>query len=317
MNWNLEPNNQNQDPLFFKNILPSPVKTTEAIRQEQKSAQSSVNFDWSVLADKPFWRPDPFEHKEEQIRTNDQCCFNHIIGLPEKNGTQHDMFDYEIKLMDLLEQHKRFCILKSRGLGITEFFLRWLAWKCVYSNQYKNADLSIIVGPREKLAYKLIGRMKRLFEPKLHIYFDSSVTSLNINNVNVEAFPSANPDSFRGLENPMAYYIDEADFYKTEADSAWETKVAVEGASAKSDPWVIFVSTPHMPRGFMDTFIQQCELKGQPTSPMDNRYYLLKLDYTYGLGKIYTQAEIDKAKQDSSFPGEYRLPVLGQRWKCV
>jgi hypothetical protein len=31
------------------------------------------------------------------------------------------------------------------------------------------------------------------------------------------------------------------------------------------------------------------------------------LDYTYGLGKIYTQEEIDKAKQSPSFGREYDL----------
>lgn len=35
------------------------------------------------------------------------------------------------------------------------------------------------------------------------------------------------------------------------------------------------------------------------------------LDYTYGLDKIYTAAEIEKAKQSPSFPREYGLQYLG------
>ena len=35
------------------------------------------------------------------------------------------------------------------------------------------------------------------------------------------------------------------------------------------------------------------------------------LDYTYGLGNIYTQEEIDKAKLSPSFPREYELQYLG------
>jgi hypothetical protein len=35
------------------------------------------------------------------------------------------------------------------------------------------------------------------------------------------------------------------------------------------------------------------------------------LDYTYGLGKIYTAEEIEKAKQSPSFESEYNLKYLG------
>jgi len=40
-------------------------------------------------------------------------------------------------------------------------------------------------------------------------------------------------------------------------------------------------------------------------------YKRLLLDYTYGLGKIYTQEEIDKAKASPSFEREYNLKYLG------
>ena len=35
------------------------------------------------------------------------------------------------------------------------------------------------------------------------------------------------------------------------------------------------------------------------------------LDYTYGQDKIYTAAEIEKAKQSPSFPREYELQYQG------
>ena len=37
----------------------------------------------------------------------------------------------------------------------------------------------------------------------------------------------------------------------------------------------------------------------------------VKLDYTYGLGKIYTEAEIENAKHSPSFKREYQLFYLG------
>ena len=36
------------------------------------------------------------------------------------------------------------------------------------------------------------------------------------------------------------------------------------------------------------------------------------LDYTYGVGKIYTAEEIEKAKQSPSFEREYNLKYLGK-----
>jgi hypothetical protein len=41
-------------------------------------------------------------------------------------------------------------------------------------------------------------------------------------------------------------------------------------------------------------------------------YKRLFLDYTYGLDKIYTRQEIEKAKQSPSFEREYNLKYLGR-----
>jgi hypothetical protein len=35
------------------------------------------------LKDKPFWIWDQ-QHKQKDIKTRGDCCFNHIIGLPTK-----------------------------------------------------------------------------------------------------------------------------------------------------------------------------------------------------------------------------------------
>jgi hypothetical protein len=38
------------------------------------------------LQNKPFWIWNVDEHKQEDIRAKGNCCFNHIIGLPQRNG---------------------------------------------------------------------------------------------------------------------------------------------------------------------------------------------------------------------------------------
>jgi hypothetical protein len=39
-----------------------------------------------ILHNKSFWIWDIQEHKHEDIITEGDCCFNHIIGLPQRNS---------------------------------------------------------------------------------------------------------------------------------------------------------------------------------------------------------------------------------------
>jgi hypothetical protein len=38
------------------------------------------------LKGKPLWIWDKQKHKQEDMKTNGECCFNLIIGLPQKDG---------------------------------------------------------------------------------------------------------------------------------------------------------------------------------------------------------------------------------------
>src|SRR5919108_5013377 len=80
------------------------------------------------LKDKPFWIWDKQEHRQEDIRTKGDCCFNHIIGLPVKDNIQRPMYDYEKLLYDKLfilenvadlfnKQDKHLWVKKATGLG--------------------------------------------------------------------------------------------------------------------------------------------------------------------------------------------------------
>jgi hypothetical protein len=54
------------------------------------------------LRNKPFWIWSETEHKVKDRIHKGDCCFNHIIGLPRKDGIQKPMFDYERLLYDAL-----------------------------------------------------------------------------------------------------------------------------------------------------------------------------------------------------------------------
>ena len=59
--------------------------------------------------------------------------------------------------------------------------------------------MCVVTGPRIDLAITLIDRMKRLFEPKGGIYFDSKETVIELNGVHDRGIPSHHLDAMRGL----------------------------------------------------------------------------------------------------------------------
>ena len=61
----------------------------------------------------------------------------------------------------------------------------------------------------------------------------------------------------------------------------------------------MMVSTPNAP----ECLFERIEKEAQDTC----LYKRIFLDYTYGIGKIYTTEEIKKAKQSPSFEREYNL----------
>jgi hypothetical protein len=122
-----------------------------------------------ILKDKPFWIWGKQQHKQQDIKTDGYCCFNRIIGLPQKDGIDKPLYDYENIIFDLLIAHdgsannKHLWIKKATGLGVSEFMLRFMAWLCLKDNALAGSQMCIVAGPRIDLAIALIDRMKRLF----------------------------------------------------------------------------------------------------------------------------------------------------------
>jgi hypothetical protein len=210
-------------------------KLVQQSEQEQERRNSN-NKEFERLQDKPFWIWNTEEHKQEDVNTKGQCCFNHIIGLPTKADTEKPMFDYEKLLYDSLLDNdcsnrlrhvfkqKHLWVKKSAGLGVTEFFLRLMAWLCLRNDDYRNSQMCIVTGPNIDIAIKLIKRMKGLFEPKLGITFDSKETVLELNGCTIEAYPSNHIDAYRALDNPKFILIDEGDFFRKSEQQDYSKK---------------------------------------------------------------------------------------------
>ena len=233
--------------------------------------------------------------------TNINTSFNHVIGLPLKEGKRFPLFDYEQMLFDTLQNNKHIWIKKATGLGITEFMLRYMSWLCLKDDTYRNAQMPIVCGPNQDIAIKLIKRIKTMFEP-LGVLFDTKETVIELNGCTIEAYPSNHLDAYRSLENPKFIFLDEADFFR--ASDQQDARDVSERYIAKSNPWIVMVSTPNAPDGLFEKIERE---------PEDTCLYKrLFLDYTYGLDKIYTREEIEKAKASPSFEREYNLKYLGK-----
>ena len=119
------------------------IVSLETIAQQQHRLTEKLH-------NKPFWIWNIEEHTQEEIRING-CCFNHIIGLPIKEGAVKAIFDYEKILYDALLvndasnhnhnfNHKHLWVKKATGLGVTELFLRLMVIRLLSTKKEKKVS---------------------------------------------------------------------------------------------------------------------------------------------------------------------------------
>jgi hypothetical protein len=240
------------------------------------------------------------------LQKEGKCCFSHIIGLPVKDKREHPLYDYEKLLFERLFTNegsfsdKHLWVLKSTGLGITEFFLRIIGWLCVKDDSLKGSQICIVTGPRVELSITLFDRLKTLFL-NLGLLFANKETVLELNGVRIEVYPSHHLDAMRGLANVSFILLDEADFFPIGQQQ--DARDISERYIGKSNPFIVMASTPNAPNSLFWRIEQEKE--------QECVYQRVKLDYTYGLDKIYTREEIEKQKQSPSFAREYDLQYVG------
>jgi hypothetical protein len=169
------------------------------------------------LQNKPFWIFDKEVHKQEHIRTNGLCCWWHGIGCTQKDGRDMPVLPYQKTLYEALQNHKHIWILKSRGIGCSEFLLRYIAWCCITRFSRNTSRVCFIVGPRIDLAEDLIARFKSLLlgkNPQKSDFSDRTQSTVAyLNGVRVEAFPSHHVDTMRGLTDVKFILSDESSYY--------------------------------------------------------------------------------------------------------
>lgn len=242
------------------------------------------------------------------------------IDFPEYRGTTFPEFwaalphkleftDYEDALYKALESgennkiikakqiYRKIRIKKATGLGITEFMTRYVSWKCLKDNEWKDQqlDVSVIVitGARQELTNQIIGRIKGLFKTK----FKTKESVIILNGCKIEAFPTNNLAAARGL-NPRLVWLDEADFFPLRHQD--EARTVGERYRAKGNALLVLISTTNMPGGLYERMDEETDEK--------NGYLTFELNYEYGVGIVYDPEIIEQEKLNNpSFEREYNL----------
>ena len=104
--------------MTFKELAAQLNKLQEFTTTENESLLSK-------LKNKPFWILDEQKHQKSFLMTNGNCCFNHIVGLLQKDERYFPLFDYEKILYDTLMSRdgsfkdKHLWVKKATGLGAT------------------------------------------------------------------------------------------------------------------------------------------------------------------------------------------------------
>jgi hypothetical protein len=280
------------------------------IEKKYLLAKDRMDNPFKIFYGLPFYRFDltPQQHLEELRRTNERCCFNHFIGMPEKHGKRHPLHDYErIMWNDFYatftgqSEQKLFAVLKATGLGLTEYSIRVMAWMACTSSKYRGKRFAVIAGIRMNIAEDIINRFVSLFDRFPFLNIKQSKAKTIVNNVLVEGYPAVNVDALRSFHNLAFILVDEADFFRKSLQK--EIRKVIERYIAKSNPFVYLVSTPGQPYGiFYEIFREEKE---------NSIYKQYEFNYEWGEGKIFTKKEIKEQLRSPSFQQEYNLQFGG------
>lgn len=254
---------------------------------------------FNKITNKPFWLWNKDQDKQEFDKHNGACCFNHVVGLPEKNGILHPLYPFQKEVIDNLEKYRRLYVLKASAIGITTLLLRYIVYRCLFDDSWKGKNVVIVTSPRQELSIDLMRRIRALFPT---IYFDTKETVLELNGVRIEAFPSHNTRSLRGIKDCIFVLADEAAFWNQGFESD-EARTVIERMIPKSNPYIALVSTPNRPGDLME------KIRDEPDEVC--LYKRMYLDYRVGINTIFTDQELTQMRKSVSWDREMCLKFLG------
>ena len=249
----------------------------------------------SVFLDTQFWIWDSYLHRVQYEKTSGCCCFNHLLSQPSKDGIRYPLFDFQAIIFDMLERNQNVWIKKARGIGLTTFILRYLAWKILYSSELDYKSIYIVSGSSDNSKDKVDRMLSKLLEERFPLLrLESKFTDLWLKKTWIKVLEPGDIMDFESYDTAYLF-VDEADFLEHSAQT--ELEHAASSFAGRSNCRTIIASTPNQPGGLFE------KIENEATS----RYARLQLDYSYGIGTIYDSKFIEKKKLEPEFDREYNI----------
>jgi len=256
----------------------------------QKSKDAFSNF-----LDMPFWIWDASTHRSQYTTEDGYCCFNHMLSLPSKDGVSYPLFRFQKIIFDILEQNQNVWVKKARGLGLTTFILRYLAWKILFSSELDHKSIYIISGNDNRFNDKTDLILKKLFEKRFPtLKLNSRFTDLWLKRTRIKILNPSDIVDFAAFDTAYLF-IDDADFLAVSDQIKLEE--AISSFLVRSNCRTIMVSTPNQRGGFFEKI----------ENDTNSQYAKLHLDYRYGMGTLYDNKFIETKKLEPEFDREYNI----------
>jgi len=171
------------------------------------------------------------KHEQKYHKTNGNCCIWHILGPETKDGRDMPMLPYQKVLYQGLQEHKRIWIKKARGIGISTFFLYYIAYLALTKLQ-PGDRISVVVGPRLIAAQDWLDRFKAMVSRKFPGLFDKDKSTVAIlAGTKLEIFPSHHTSAMRGYDRLKFILADESDYFPPGQQK--EVRAALEAYSSQ------------------------------------------------------------------------------------
>jgi hypothetical protein len=217
-----------------------------------------------------------------------------MIGLPRKNNITHPIYGWQKEIFDALQQYKLIAILKGRGVGASEFLLRYALWLCLKDNKLRGKNVCVVTGIRENLSIELINRFRNLLP---NFDWQGREGTAEINGCRIIGYPSKRIKDLRGLTDTKLVICDEFAFF----DPADQLQVlpVLEAFRQKSDSQIVLLSTPGPMNDVFYNLYQE--------PPDTCRYHRLYISYEKALGSLISEQEITQAKRQPGFAQEFEL----------
>lgn len=220
---------------------------------------------------------------------DDFIAFNQWLGLPVKDGREHPIYPYEVDYYSKVREHRLVVVNKATGIGITEITLRIMLHASLRWG-LSNRRFCIVTGTSIVLARELLKRLEAIISKREGWLIRSRVSdALLLHNGSIfQVYPAGNIDAIRGLTDVAFIFVDEAAFFRLKDQD--KVRDAIERYIAKTNPYIIWVSTP---RGRSGAFyeIYRDAIAGK------NGYHAITLPYTVALNLLLDEHYIDAQKK--------------------